>query len=448
MILTVRRLESWKEIAKHLGRPVRTVQRWEREEGLPVHRHQHQQRGTVHAFADELDAWRDGRTRRPLEALEESASSGAPARPETRGGRRPRSWSLARLTWRHAATFAAFAIALTAGLAIATSRPVPPPAPTPSAGTSPSFSDLELGFYLLHRNQPERLPEALAAFERVIAAYPLDARALAGLALTLVRGGDRGNHRPGEHLERAAAAAERALKLAPDSPDALSARAWVAFQHDWRLDEAAKLFGRALEQDASSPFALHGLAYLLAIQARHDEAMTVLRRAQKAQPLSAALNSDGCWFFLYAHRFSEAEQEARRALALEPAHLSARLCVLASQRAQAQWDAAKQTATTIARELDDPVAAELPALEPQAALRRWRERLIERLDERRKTQHIPPGAYAYHYAVLGDAKRTFEYLERALAEKDPALLFVGVHPDFDGLRNDPRLVDLERRVGV
>ena len=35
------RLDSWKEIAAYLGRGIRTVQRWEREEGLPVHRLAH-----------------------------------------------------------------------------------------------------------------------------------------------------------------------------------------------------------------------------------------------------------------------------------------------------------------------------------------------------------------------------------------------------------------------
>ena len=52
------RLESWKEIATHLGRDVRTVQRWEKSEGLPVHRHQHDKLGSVYAFGPELDAWR------------------------------------------------------------------------------------------------------------------------------------------------------------------------------------------------------------------------------------------------------------------------------------------------------------------------------------------------------------------------------------------------------
>ena len=52
-----RRLDSWKEIAAYLGRGIRTVQRWEREEGLPVHRLAHAERGTVFADASELDHW-------------------------------------------------------------------------------------------------------------------------------------------------------------------------------------------------------------------------------------------------------------------------------------------------------------------------------------------------------------------------------------------------------
>ena len=51
------RLASWKEIARHLGVSVRSVQRWERSEDLPVHRHMHAALGTVYAFRSELDGW-------------------------------------------------------------------------------------------------------------------------------------------------------------------------------------------------------------------------------------------------------------------------------------------------------------------------------------------------------------------------------------------------------
>ena len=51
------RLDSWKEIAAYLKRGARTVQRWEREEGLPVHRLVHDKLGSVYAYRPELDAW-------------------------------------------------------------------------------------------------------------------------------------------------------------------------------------------------------------------------------------------------------------------------------------------------------------------------------------------------------------------------------------------------------
>ena len=55
------RLDSWKKIASHLRRDVRTVQRWERSEGMPVHRHLHHRGGSVYAFRLELNAWWESR---------------------------------------------------------------------------------------------------------------------------------------------------------------------------------------------------------------------------------------------------------------------------------------------------------------------------------------------------------------------------------------------------
>jgi uncharacterized protein len=55
------RLDSWKEIAAYLRRDVATARRWEKREGLPVHRHHHEKLGSVYAFTSELDAWSRGR---------------------------------------------------------------------------------------------------------------------------------------------------------------------------------------------------------------------------------------------------------------------------------------------------------------------------------------------------------------------------------------------------
>src|SRR5215467_12491138 len=66
------RLESWKAIAAHLNRDARTVMRWEKSEGLPVHRLRHLSRSSVYAYPQELDAWRSNRRLEPAASVRPS----------------------------------------------------------------------------------------------------------------------------------------------------------------------------------------------------------------------------------------------------------------------------------------------------------------------------------------------------------------------------------------
>jgi hypothetical protein len=50
-------LDGWKEIASYFRRSVRCVQRWERNEKLPVRRHGHRTGVSVYAFVSEVDSW-------------------------------------------------------------------------------------------------------------------------------------------------------------------------------------------------------------------------------------------------------------------------------------------------------------------------------------------------------------------------------------------------------
>src|SRR5271155_548025 len=59
------RLDSWKEIARYLNRSVRTVRRWEHQEGLPVYRHVHRALASVYALKSEVAAWRQSHALRP-----------------------------------------------------------------------------------------------------------------------------------------------------------------------------------------------------------------------------------------------------------------------------------------------------------------------------------------------------------------------------------------------
>ena len=85
------KLDSWKAIAAYLKRDVTTVQRWERREGMPVHRHLHDKQGSVYAFCSELDAWSEGRR---TAAVQNEESPSEPAAPTVTAPELPAS------TWR------------------------------------------------------------------------------------------------------------------------------------------------------------------------------------------------------------------------------------------------------------------------------------------------------------------------------------------------------------
>src|SRR4051812_13994157 len=79
------RLDSWKEIASFLGRSVLTAQRWEKAEGLPVHRHTHEKQATVYAFRTEIERWRaDRHATQPNEPLVQAPSRVEPVSNGTR----------------------------------------------------------------------------------------------------------------------------------------------------------------------------------------------------------------------------------------------------------------------------------------------------------------------------------------------------------------------------
>jgi Tol biopolymer transport system component len=107
-------LESWKEIAAYLKRDVRTVIRWEKAEGLPVHRQMHQARGSVFAYPSELEAWKASR--------------------ELKLDKAPRS-----TPWRRAAEAAGFALAVLLALGTAGGGPFVAPLRAASDDESPGI---------------------------------------------------------------------------------------------------------------------------------------------------------------------------------------------------------------------------------------------------------------------------------------------------------------------
>ena len=107
------RLDSWKEIASYLKRDVTTVQRWEKREGMPVHRHQHDRMGSVYALRAELDAWMRGRNLRIEQQNGDNVQS-----PDPPARQSPPATTSFPNRWRFVLALAAMAGALAIGVGL------------------------------------------------------------------------------------------------------------------------------------------------------------------------------------------------------------------------------------------------------------------------------------------------------------------------------------------
>ena len=107
------RLDSWKEIAAYLNRDVTTVQRWEKREGMPVHRHLHSRMGSVYASRAELEAWAQSRNLRAAQENGNNVLSPDPAAPPPQS-----ATSRSRAKWRLVLPLAAVGVAVVIGASL------------------------------------------------------------------------------------------------------------------------------------------------------------------------------------------------------------------------------------------------------------------------------------------------------------------------------------------
>src|SRR5271156_4051445 len=107
------RLDSWKEIAAYFNRDVTTVQRWEKREKMPVHRHLHDRMGSVYAFRADLDAW--ARSRNLPAAQGNGNDSAAPSLPALS---QAASSSTSLTRWKRVLALAAAVAALIIGISL------------------------------------------------------------------------------------------------------------------------------------------------------------------------------------------------------------------------------------------------------------------------------------------------------------------------------------------
>lgn len=256
------------------------------------------------------------------------------------------------------------------------------------------------------------------------------------------------------HSSRAAAAkaaesARRALDIDDTLAEAHAALALVKFRVDWDWRGAEVELRRALELNPMSASTHHVYALFLAAAGRHPEAAIEIARASEIDAGTFALNSSAARVPYFGRRYDEAIAAADRLIAADEgfahAHLDRGLALVQAGRT-AEAVTALERGATLADRPHGALAA-LAVGYARAGRRAEAERIRRQLGD---TGHgaISPFYLASIAAGLGDADAALDQLDRAYEDRSGLLVYLGVDPVFDELRDRARLTRLLRAVGV
>jgi tetratricopeptide (TPR) repeat protein len=298
-------------------------------------------------------------------------------------------------------------------------------------------------------NSKADIDESIAYFEEALKKDPTFAPAYVGLANAYDNLGTVFiGVPPAETRPKVISAARKALELDPNLPEAHVLLANTE-QRQWHWAEAERDYRRAIELNPNDPVGHEGLAFWLLCQGRTEEAVVSARRGRELDPLS--ISGDAVAGILFqSHRYVEAIQESRSALAVQPNNAGALFtlgfALIANDQARDAVPALEQAASISNR--SPAVIGVLIRAYAHANRRPEALKLLAELQERRKAGYVPAGAFVNAYLGLDENEQALVWLEQAYKEQSNILQFIKVHPYFDPIRADPRFVDLVRRVGL
>jgi serine/threonine-protein kinase len=301
-----------------------------------------------------------------------------------------------------------------------------------------------------NRRTLDGLERALEFFNRAIQKDPAYAPAYAGVADCYNQLADNDRYRPEDAFPRAYAAAMQALRIDPELAEAHASLGYVSHYSEWDWPRSERHYRRSIELDPEYASAHQWLALLLAALGRSDEAITTALRAEKLDPLSWVIFTSAGDVHYYARRFDAALEHYRRGLEIETEQFRSRFDMARVFEQTGRYDEAiAEYKRALAISGHDPATSTgLACTYGFAGRSDDARRILVAVIEKSAARYVPPYQIASVQVALGEIDAAFESLERALAARDRAMVWLRVNPRFDRLRGDPRLADLARRVGL
>ena len=255
---------------------------------------------------------------------------------------------------------------------------------------------------------------------------------------------------PEANLERNRAMVAKALALDPGLAEAHAAKGFLLF-NEYKPREAEDEFKKAIDLKPSYARAHQSYFHTLETQLRWDEAFEQIAKAVELDPLSPIINYNHGDYYWNRKEYAKAIEWYNRAVELgfNPAHSDLAFCYGKMK----MFDDMNREAATYLELCQDT----------WPHLRLYMEREIAYLQEDRETFKRLSAEFESHYGedrgpyalviaqgyfYLGENDKGFEWLERSYTRKEPLLAYVKLWSDLDGVRNDPRYLDLLMRLGL
>jgi TolB-like protein/tetratricopeptide (TPR) repeat protein len=294
---------------------------------------------------------------------------------------------------------------------------------------------------------------ALQSFQRALTLDSQHAGAHAGAARAYVTLGANGAIPNAQARAAALAAARRSLDLDPELAEAHAALGHIHFIYDWDWPGAEREFKRSLELNPNSSYALAYYANFLAAQGRFDESLLTATKARQLDPQSGDAIRNYALFLYYKRDYAAADRALLESAAIESKQVS--LPLLRARIAEARGDFEGALADTRqALQLSRGAVVPLRVAEIRRAALSGRKvealAILAALQREADTRKIRLSVrdLAYIELALGNKTKAIELFKEAVAEWDPTMVWLGVDPRVDALRDEPGFRQLLKTIGL
>jgi len=307
------------------------------------------------------------------------------------------------------------------------------------------------GRYFWNRRNPADLQKGLQYFQKAVEKDPQYAQAYAGLADSYSLLGGIVYHvlPPRDARPRSRALALKAISLDENLAEAHTALALNLFEYDWNWKEAEREYRRAIELNPSYATAHQWYAEFLSTQGRHDDARKEITRARELDPLSPIIEFAVGEQLHNARQYEQAIAHLQAALEVEPDFFPTHFLLGQTFLRSGNFAAAEQIFRKALQLAPNSslIRASLAVARSRLGDTKGAQELVHSIETMSRAQYVPASHLAVAYLGSGDRENVFRAMERTVEERDGWVVFMKIEPLLDPLRDDPRFIELMRKVG-